>query len=89
MTATSRSTENLAHEATSNPPSELRRSCLVCRVIGLFLVIASALGLMLSSAESMEIGVFAAFALYWVVGAGATLFILSVSALRQANSSST
>ena len=67
--------------------SGLRRSCLVCRIMGLALALLSAGSLLFSGALSLDISLLGAFFLFWAFGAGLTLVILSISALRQTPSS--
>lgn len=61
----------------------LRRACRVCRIIGLAIVALSATALVISGLMSLDISLLAAIVLFWSLGAGITLVILSVSALRQ------
>lgn len=61
----------------------LRRTCRVCRIVGLAIVVLSATTLVISGLMSLDISLLAAIMLFWTLGAGTTLVILSFSALRQ------
>lgn len=63
--------------------SGLRRSCLICRIMGLALALLSAGSLLFSGVLSLDINLLGAFFLFWAFGAGLTLVILSISAVRQ------
>jgi hypothetical protein len=67
----------------TNASGGLRRSCLVCRIMGFAIALLSAGLLLYSGVMHMNISLFAAFLLFWALGGGLTLVILSISALRQ------